>query len=64
MEKTVGGSVTEKHFLGFSTVETSPLILIIARRSIGEGSEAGSPRVFPLRGHPAFTTNKSFRHTS
>jgi hypothetical protein len=30
--------VVEKHFQGFSAVETSPLILMIARRLFGEGS--------------------------
>jgi hypothetical protein len=56
--------VPEKHFLGFTAVETLPLILMIALRLFGKGSEAGSPRVFSVRGPPAFPTNNIFRHTS
>jgi hypothetical protein len=59
-----GGCVPEKHFLWFSAVETSPLIVINARRLFGEGSEAGSHRVFLVRGRPDFPTNNIFRHTS
>jgi hypothetical protein len=38
--------VAEKHFLDSPPEETSPLILINARRLFGEGSVGGLPKSF------------------
>jgi hypothetical protein len=58
-----GGGVPEKHFLGSPPEETSPLILMITHRSIGEGSIGGLPKSFSGAMTPAFPTNNIFRHT-